>query len=52
MYNCKERNMLQKVEYARERMIKLADEHPLNSKVVVEASTELDKLLNLFAKQN
>lgn len=40
--------MLKEIEVARKHMIKLAYENPLCSKVVVEASTNLDKLLNKF----
>ncbi|QOY37574.1 aspartyl-phosphate phosphatase Spo0E family protein [Anaerobacillus isosaccharinicus] len=40
--------MLKEIEVARKHMIKLAYENPLCSKVVVEASTNLDKLLNTF----
>lgn len=40
--------MLKEIEVARKHMIKLAYENPLCSKEVVEASTNLDKLLNRF----
>ncbi|RXJ01962.1 aspartyl-phosphate phosphatase Spo0E family protein [Anaerobacillus alkaliphilus] len=37
---------LGEIEEARKHMIKLAYENPLNSQVVIDASTKLDKLLN------
>ncbi len=38
--------ILGEIEEARKHMIKLACENPLNSEVVIDASTKLDKLLN------
>lgn len=40
--------MLEEIEYARKRMIKLAYENSLTSEEVINASTKLDKLLNVL----
>ncbi|MCT8136490.1 aspartyl-phosphate phosphatase Spo0E family protein [Anaerobacillus sp. CMMVII] len=42
--------MLEEIEIARKHMIKLAYDYPLSSDEVVDASTRLDKLLNVFNK--
>ncbi|MFN7252672.1 MAG: aspartyl-phosphate phosphatase Spo0E family protein [Anaerobacillus sp.] len=45
---CESDVTLEDIEEARNRMIKLAYENPLSSQVVVDASTKLDRLLNVF----
>ncbi|OIJ15140.1 hypothetical protein BKP37_06905 [Anaerobacillus alkalilacustris] len=44
----KNKKMLEEIEIARKKMVQLAYENPLNSKEVVDASTKLDKLLNVY----
>lgn len=45
-------SMLEEIEFARKRMIELAYDNPLNSEIVIKASTKLDKLLNVYYRLN